>query len=106
SEIAQHMIVVGAAAPDGTRARFSNHGKERVDLLAPGCRIQFTGPSGESDLLNGTSFAAPLVTFAAALVRGLGVPGPIGVKERIVASGDYDPSLEDTVIYSARLNII
>lgn len=101
-----NMIVVGADQPDGTRAPFSNFGLRRVDILAPGCRIKLSSP-GASSYDAGTSFAAPLVTFAAAISHALGITDPLDVKRHLIASADYDPKLEkgDTT-YGARLNIL
>ena len=72
------MLAVGASTRDDARSSFSNYGS-RLDLLAPGEGIYSTlyaagathsyGYYGSTG--NGTSFAAPLVSGVAALVRGL-----------------------------------
>lgn len=84
------VITVGASGPDDRRAAFSNHGVE-VDLVAPGEDIlslrarrtdlalmaevegyrpgsRFVGPKARYYRASGTSFAAPLVSGAAALI--------------------------------------
>ncbi|MGE8165991.1 S8 family serine peptidase [Paraburkholderia sp. NPDC080076] len=100
------MIVVGAAQPDGTRAPFSNYGEGRVDILAPGCRLQLNTPEGRFDDV-GTSFAAPAVTFAIGMTHGLGVESLLDAKKHVIASADYSPAIEgkDTIL-GARLNIV
>lgn len=99
------IITVGASTPDGKLADFSNYSVNRVDLLAPGCRIPFDGPSGEHLTLHGTSAATPFVSFAAALIHALGVSNMLDVKARLIASADFDSNLRNTVRYSAILNI-
>lgn len=89
------LMTVGASDPIGHRTNFSNYSRNRVDILAPGCRIPFTAPDGSTTLLNGTSISAPLVSFAAALVHALGVSSMADVKMRLVASADYNPALAD-----------
>ena len=74
-------------------------------MLAPGCRLHFSGPNGENIVLHGTSLAAPLVSFAAALVRSLGISSTQEVKARIVASADFDPTLRDDAHFSAIVNV-
>lgn len=73
------VLCVGAIALDGRLADFSNRGSH-VDFLAPGLGIlstipptiesNFFGPRGY-DIKNGTSQAAPFVSAAAAILRGV-----------------------------------
>lgn len=86
------VITVGASSPDDLRASFSNYGA-RVDLVAPGVDIlslrarrtdlalmaetvdytpgrNFVGPRARYYRASGTSFAAPFVSSAAALILG------------------------------------
>ena len=64
------VLSVGATAKDArTRAAFSSYGKE-VNVFAPGEGIITTAPEGNYSLsVRGTSFAAPLVSGVAALVK-------------------------------------
>lgn len=73
------VICVGALRPDGNVARFSNWGPQ-VDIFAPGEKILSTIPHTLAplhisrkgyDYKNGTSQAAPMVTGALALLRGV-----------------------------------
>jgi hypothetical protein len=76
------MIVVGGHGPTGERTDFSNHGVDYVDLLAPSCRLRPEDASAGATL-NGTSFAAPLVSFTAAVIRSLMIqPEPARIRER------------------------
>jgi Subtilase family len=84
-----NVITVAALDNDGRFAPFSNQGARTVDLAAPGCEIQsWTRNTKDEYPLSGTSQAAPLVTFAAALLRTFS--GDLDVrylKARLVASG-------------------
>jgi cell wall-associated protease len=72
SGVAGAWITVGASAwTDDTSlvADFSNYGKTRVDVFAPGVRIYSSVPGSKYTWLDGTSMAAPVVTGLAALIR-------------------------------------
>jgi subtilisin family serine protease len=104
-----HVITVGASDTDNRRAAFSNFGPA-IDVVAPGMDIlslrarrtdvalvagvenyrpgqNFVGPGAHYYRVNGTSFAAPFVTGAAALILGRqpGLDAP-AVKRMIVQS--------------------
>ena len=82
-----HVVGVGALAPDNSSPAFSNRDRQHVDLAAPGTDILSTHPRGISNAPGcgrpgyticaddssrrrprGTSFAAPLVSAAAAVL--------------------------------------
>ena len=64
------VLAVGATAKDSRiKAKFSNYGKG-IDVFAPGAGIITTAPESEYTLsVDGTSFASPLVSGVAALVK-------------------------------------
>jgi len=64
------VFSVGASASDGRRAAFSSYGAD-LDLLAPGIGQWSTTLGGDYGTGSGTSFSAPLVCGAAALVWSL-----------------------------------
>ena len=67
----KHWIEVGASSwkgADSLAALFSNYGKSRVDVFAPGEDILSTMPGGEYERQSGTSMAAPVVSGLAALL--------------------------------------
>jgi len=103
SEYRDRLIVVGAHDWQGRIADFSNRGA-LVDVLAPGCKLGITAASGEMRTLSGTSFAAPFVSLTAALLSSLDMK-PWEVKNRILASVDYESTLTHVVSSSGRLNL-
>ncbi|WP_433054769.1 S8 family serine peptidase [Dactylosporangium sp. CS-033363] len=62
------VIGVGSIAPDGRRVPSSQLGPY-VDLVAPGAQIVTTATPSGWTTVDGTSFAAPFVSAAAALLR-------------------------------------
>lgn len=66
-----NWIEVGASSWKGLAelsATFSNYGKTRVDLFAPGVDVLSTIPGGGTKRESGTSMAAPVVSGVAALL--------------------------------------
>ena len=99
------IIVVGAHGPTRELAEFSNWGSGVVDLLAPGCAL--TRSDGEQGRLHGTSFAAPLVTFTAGVIRSL-LQGaePARLRERLRLTVRRLPSgVHDKVSFQGTLDV-
>jgi subtilisin family serine protease len=72
TEIADNVLTVGAMTRHFDKklcATFSNYGKTRVDIFAPGLEIYSTVPKDEYKSIQGTSMASPEVAGVAALVR-------------------------------------
>jgi len=69
---AKNWIEVGASSykpGEDAIARFSNYGKNQVDVFAPGEQIYSTLPDNVYAPLQGTSMAAPVVAGVAAMIR-------------------------------------
>lgn len=89
------VIAVGAIGVNGKPAPFSTRG-DHVALSAPGMEIRTAGLAGQV-AQNGTSFAAPFVTGAAALLaahaaRRLAPLSPFAVRDILVRSAAPFPS--------------
>ncbi|HET9655240.1 MAG TPA: S8 family serine peptidase [Kineosporiaceae bacterium] len=105
SFVEPNQIVVGASAPDDTRAYFSAYGAGTVNLFAPGYYIATTTPGGGSDLLSGTSLAAPLVAAAAAQLISLDPSASVAtVRQRLLSSVDHPSALSGLSSSSGRLD--
>ncbi len=63
-----NVTIVGASTQNNSVAGFSDYG-QGIDLVAPGVSIRTTTRGGSYTFTQGTSFSAPLVAGAAALVR-------------------------------------
>ncbi|KZS39721.1 hypothetical protein AWE51_08705 [Aquimarina aggregata] len=71
-EVSQNFINVGASntfLDYRLSAYFSNHGKKNVDVFAPGQDLYTTTVNNTYASEDGTSFAAPIVSGIAALIR-------------------------------------
>jgi Subtilase family len=104
-----NLVVVGALDQKGKYSKKSSWSSVHVEIAASGCRIPVLEDSlGGAKPVNksGTSVAAPLVAFTAAMLHGYRMRGPYDIKMRILASADYDPTLEGKVKHSLRLNVV
>jgi hypothetical protein len=106
----QHnLITVAAIDFNGTRAAFSNYGSNYVDIAAPGCRQAVferdPDTSGYRETqASGTSFAAPQVSFTAALLRAIWpYASPGKLKSRILSGADISPDLPATEVAGSRV---
>ena len=73
NDTANNIITVAASNDSSITqnllADFSNYGNKVVDLMSPGNKIYSTLPSNSYGYLSGTSMAAPIVSYIAALLR-------------------------------------
>jgi hypothetical protein len=89
-----NLLVVGSHDMDLGKSEFSNHHPDKVTLAAPGCAI-WSWVSGDSDAepFNGTSQAAAIVSFGAALLRSRWAALPNDLRERLIVSSRYSDAL-------------
>jgi subtilisin len=85
---------------DDTFASFSNFGPD-VDIAAPGVCIESTANDGGYDVVDGTSFSAPLVAGAAALWKATNPTAtPAQVEAAIIAHDETGPIPGDPDTYA------
>jgi hypothetical protein len=84
-----NVITVTSIDSNREISAFANYGSA-VDIAAPGCRISsWLDAEGEDVPISGTSQAAPLVTFASALLMSKWPAAkPQEIKNRLIYSGD------------------
>ena len=111
-----NIIAVSASDFNDKLARFSNYGKESVDIAAPGVDIYSTIPSdthNEYGYSSGTSMATPYVAGSIALVwsaldsnlTGTTKEKALIVKNHILGTAKVLSSLENRVLTSGRLDL-
>jgi len=107
-----NIISVGATDRNDNKAGFSNFGATSVDLMAPGVEMWSTSISGTSNShytsSQGTSFAAPVVAGAVALLIAE-YPNDTVVQRvaRVVSTNAVDviPALSGLCVTGGRLNL-
>jgi subtilisin family serine protease len=104
AEALPNVISVAAHNANRDLACFSNFGRGAVDIAAPGLGVPSTVANGTT-ALSGTSQAAPLVALAAALLISSGVEDPVAIRNRLLYTADFAPSLRGKVRSDGVLNI-
>ena len=101
-----NVIAVAATDDDDHLSSSSNYGLESVDLGAPGVNILTTNPKNKYRTASGTSYAAPHVTGAAALVMAQFPEFTYTeTKAQILNSVDQTTSLAGITVTGGRLNL-
>jgi subtilisin family serine protease/PKD repeat protein len=102
---APNVISVAATDNNDALASFSNYSATRVHLGAPGVLIFSTVMGGGYDWWSGTSMATPHVSGAAALVLSRCSLDTAMLKNTLLMSVDYVPSLGTATATSGRLDV-
>jgi len=103
--LASQVITVSAHDPSGKLLTRSNFGLRYSDVAAPGCAVSAISADGQVARFNGSSVAAPLVTFTTILLHSYGLTEPRAIKERILDSVDVTGELYGKVVSGGKLNI-
>ena len=96
-ELEDNYLTVGAltsAYGTGMIAVFSNYGKERVDIFAPGDGIYSTMPDGSYEFQGGTSMAAPAVAGLAAMIRSYFPSLTAAQVKQVILESGISPSIK------------
>lgn len=100
------ILSVGASDGNGQAASFSNYGRERVDIFAPGLQLYSTLPGGSYGRLSGTSQAAALISGAMCLLRASDPATSAGeLRQRFLNRGRHLASLDSMCASGSRLNL-
>lgn len=100
-----NIISVAATGIHNELLSFSNYGKRKVDVAAPGEKILSTLPNGRHGVLTGTSQATAFVSGVAALLLSQNPKlTPQELKSLIMASVDKFPLLEKKIATGGRIN--
>jgi len=106
SNVKNKIITVAATTSTDGLAGFSSYGGNSVHLGAPGQDIYTTAAPSAYFTVSGTSFATPMVTAAAALLKAA-VPGATSsqIRTAILNNTDALGALSGKTITGGRLNV-
>jgi subtilisin family serine protease len=98
------LFVVAATESGDVMASYSNYGKSKVHVAAPGSDIMSTIPGNQWMDLSGTSMACPLVagTLALGLQKGM---SPQEAMSKLVSTSDRVGGFDSKVISGGIINI-
>lgn len=99
-----NTVCVGGLTRDGRKASFSNFG-QAITLSAPAENILAAMPDGKLRLVDGTSFASPLVAGTAALLLGEADLPASEIKKRILDGSQFEPKLWEVMASPFRLDV-
>jgi hypothetical protein len=105
-----NLIAVAALDDKGGIADLSNYGLPWIEIGAPGCGVPVLTYNRERrswsiEELHGTSLSAPIVSFAAALIKSETKWSPDSIKLRLLVSADLNPGLTGKIVDGRMLNI-
>ncbi|MGH1468186.1 MAG: S8 family serine peptidase, partial [Bdellovibrionales bacterium] len=103
----ENIISVAAVDSLDRLASFSNYGKAKVHVAAPGVDILSTKPGGGYQNMSGTSMAAPHITGLVAFIKSQFPNDSMDrIRRRVVFTGDAVDALSTKLISGKRANAV
>lgn len=104
------LLVVGALQPDDSDSvrllSESSWSPDYVHIAAPGFKIMSWDDEGRRVCMSGTSAAAPIVAFTAALLKSHGLSRPELIRRRVLSTSENLPSLKNHVQQGRVINLM
>jgi len=106
SYVNNNIITVGSINHFGELSNFSNYGSAACDIAAPGTNILSINGADEYEYRDGTSFAAPIIAAAAAMLWTT-YPDKtyLEIKEAILNSVDENENIKDLFQANGHFNL-
>ncbi len=103
----ENIISVAAVNSLDELAIFSNYGKKKVHIAAPGVDVYSTKPGGGYQMMSGTSMAAPHIAGLAAFIKARYPNESMDrIRKRIIYTGDALSSLSSKLVSGKRANAL
>lgn len=100
------LISVAASDNRDGLANFSAYGAQTVHLAAPGVSVRTTSVGGGYTFADGTSFSAPMVAGAAALIKAYRPSASaVQIRQALLDSADVLPAFQGRMVSGGRLNV-
>ncbi|HYO09745.1 MAG TPA: S8 family peptidase [Tepidisphaeraceae bacterium] len=101
-----NILVVAATTSSRTLASFSNFGRTRADIAAPGSGVMSTLPNNRYGRMSGTSMAAPMVTGTVALMLARNKAITLSdIRSRLLNGADKRSALDNRTVSDGELNV-
>lgn len=102
-----NLVSVAASTRNDALASFSNYGARSVDIAAPGSQVLVAKRGDRFGYGDGTSFSAPLVAGAAALLRSQDPAlSPAALRQALIDGAKPVPALQGKVTGAGRLDLL
>lgn len=103
----ENLLVVASTSSTGGLSYFSNFGKTRVDVAAPGSNIYSTVPNNKYESMSGTSMATPTtVGVLAEILSHYPTLGPVDLKNVLMNSVTKVDRFKNKMVSGGRIDLL